>query len=125
MNPRYFRPVIASPSTGSGRASASQGSPIRDALRHELSWTHYRTLLRVENEPARHWYMKEAANQNWSSRALDRQIGITRMLEDVQVSGLWIGMTRKSMCKVPGSVIYSDFPTYNLPERGIGNGEAA
>jgi hypothetical protein len=27
--------------------------PIRDALRHELSWTHYRTLLRVENEQAR------------------------------------------------------------------------
>ncbi|MFZ3019196.1 MAG: DUF1016 N-terminal domain-containing protein [Gallionella sp.] len=24
--------------------------PIRDALRHELSWTHYRTLLRVEND---------------------------------------------------------------------------
>jgi hypothetical protein len=30
--------------------------PIRDALRHELSWTHYRTLLRAENEQARHWF---------------------------------------------------------------------
>lgn len=49
--------------------------PIRDALRHELSWTHYRNLLRVENETARNWYMDEAANQNWSTRALDRQIG--------------------------------------------------
>ncbi len=49
--------------------------PIRDALRHELSWTHYRNLLRIEGEPARHWYMNEAANQNWSTRALDRQIG--------------------------------------------------
>lgn len=49
--------------------------PICDALRHELSWTHYRSLLRVETEPARHWYMNEAADQNWSSRALDRQIG--------------------------------------------------
>ncbi len=48
--------------------------PIRDALRHELSWTHYRTLLRVENEQARRWYMEETATQNWSSRALDRQI---------------------------------------------------
>lgn len=26
--------------------------PIRDAVRRELSWTHYRTLLRVENPPA-------------------------------------------------------------------------
>jgi len=49
--------------------------PICDALRHELSWTHYRTLLRVEDEKARRWYMDEAAAQNWSSRALERQIG--------------------------------------------------
>ena len=48
--------------------------PIRDALRPELSWTHYRTLLRVEDEHARLWYMKEAASQSWTTRALDRQI---------------------------------------------------
>ena len=47
--------------------------PIRDALRHELSWTHYRTLLRVEDERARRWYMDETAAQNWSSRALERR----------------------------------------------------
>jgi len=51
-----------------------QAFPIRDALRHELSWTHYRRLLGVNNEKARHWYMDECANLNWSSRALDRQI---------------------------------------------------
>lgn len=49
--------------------------PIRDALRHELSWTHYRLLLRVENVKARDWYANEAAAQNWSTRALERQIG--------------------------------------------------
>jgi len=52
-----------------------QAFPKCDALRHELSWTHYRTLLRVESETARQWYMNEAATQNWSSRALERQIG--------------------------------------------------
>lgn len=52
-----------------------QAFPIRDALRHKLSWTHYRLLLRVENEKAREWYMLEAATQNWSTRALERQIG--------------------------------------------------
>ncbi len=52
-----------------------QAFPKCDALRHELSWTHYRTLLRVDSESARHWYMNEAAAQNWSSRALERQIG--------------------------------------------------
>lgn len=50
--------------------------PIRNAVRTELSWTHYRTLLRVENPAARDWYLREAINQNWSSRALDRQIGV-------------------------------------------------
>ncbi|MFJ2445609.1 YhcG family protein [Pseudomonas sp. NPDC087626] len=52
-----------------------QAFPICDALRHELSWTHYRALLRVENDHARHWYMIESATQNWSTRALERQIG--------------------------------------------------
>jgi predicted nuclease of restriction endonuclease-like (RecB) superfamily len=51
-----------------------QAFPIRDALRHELSWTHYRRLLRVDNNDARLWYMNESAGQNWSSRALERQI---------------------------------------------------
>ena len=49
--------------------------PMCDALRHTLSWTHYRSLLKVEDETARVWYMNEAAEQNWSSRALERQIG--------------------------------------------------
>lgn len=52
-----------------------QAFPIRDALRHELSWTHYRLLLRVENAKARDWYIAEAATQNWTTRALERQIG--------------------------------------------------
>src|SRR5882762_7048090 len=51
-----------------------QAFPIRDALRHELSWTHYRTLLRVENDSARQWYMNEAVSQGWTTRSLERQI---------------------------------------------------
>jgi predicted nuclease of restriction endonuclease-like (RecB) superfamily len=51
-----------------------QAFPIRDALRHELSWTHYRLLSKIENTNARTWYMAEAAQQSWSSRALERQI---------------------------------------------------
>ncbi len=52
-----------------------QAFPNCDALRHELSWTHYRLLSKVENEESRQWYMTEAAVQNWSTRALQRQIG--------------------------------------------------
>ena len=45
-----------------------------DALRHELSWTHYRKLLKVEDEKARQFYLDESAKSNWSTRQLDRQI---------------------------------------------------
>jgi predicted nuclease of restriction endonuclease-like (RecB) superfamily len=49
--------------------------PIRDAVRPELSWTHYRLLLRVDDEAAREWYVRESIAQNWSTRALERQMG--------------------------------------------------
>jgi predicted nuclease of restriction endonuclease-like (RecB) superfamily len=52
-----------------------QTFPIWNAVRTELSWTHYRNLLSVESDTARQWYMNEAASQNWSSRALGRQVG--------------------------------------------------
>jgi len=48
---------------------------IRSTLWIELSWSHYKLLIRVKNESARAWYMKEAVKSNWSVRALDRQIG--------------------------------------------------
>ena len=44
------------------------------ALRSELSWTHYRSLMRVENERARSFYLEEAIKSNWSTIQLDRQI---------------------------------------------------
>lgn len=47
---------------------------IRDTLRPELSWSHYRRLISVENQAARQWYMNEAADSVWSTRQLDRQI---------------------------------------------------
>ena len=47
---------------------------IRYSLRSELSWSHFRCLMRVENKTARAWYANEAATQGWSVRALDRQI---------------------------------------------------
>ena len=58
--------------------------PIRHAVRDELSWTHYRMLLKVDNPDARTWYMNEAAAENWSSRQLERQISVLyyeRMLQ--------------------------------------------
>ena len=39
-----------------------------------LSWTHYKTLLQVEDAKARAWYEKETAEQTWSVRTLQRNI---------------------------------------------------
>ena len=44
------------------------------ALRSELSWTHYRLILRVEKHSARLFYLNEAVNSAWSTRELERQI---------------------------------------------------
>jgi predicted nuclease of restriction endonuclease-like (RecB) superfamily len=48
--------------------------PNFSALRRNLTWTHYKSLLRIQNPQARNWYATEAAEQGWSVRALDRQI---------------------------------------------------
>lgn len=47
---------------------------IRYALRSELTWTHYRLIMRVESPVARKFYMNEAAEAHWSTRQLERQI---------------------------------------------------
>ena len=48
--------------------------PICDAVRHKLSWTHYRLLLKVEKPDARSFYETECVNSRWSTRELERQI---------------------------------------------------
>lgn len=48
--------------------------PIWDSVRPELTWTHYRTLMRVEEKHIRNFYMDEAIKGNWSVRQLERQI---------------------------------------------------
>ncbi|KUO67775.1 MAG: hypothetical protein APF77_10265 [Clostridia bacterium BRH_c25] len=48
--------------------------PNWNALRANLSWTHYRMLLKVEDSVARDFYLDECAKSNWSTRQLERQI---------------------------------------------------
>ncbi|MDX1904697.1 MAG: PDDEXK nuclease domain-containing protein [Thermonemataceae bacterium] len=48
--------------------------PIWNALRTELSWTHYRLLARLDSEQKRSYYLKESIAANWNSRELQRQI---------------------------------------------------
>ena len=48
--------------------------PIVDAVRQQLSWTHYRILMRIEKDDAREFYLKESVEGNWSTRQLERQV---------------------------------------------------
>jgi predicted nuclease of restriction endonuclease-like (RecB) superfamily len=76
-----------------------QHFPNWNALRSELSWTHYRLLLRADTPEARSWYMQEAAAQNWSTRVLERQIGTLyyeRLLSSQDEDGL-LAETRQTL----------------------------
>ena len=48
--------------------------PIANALRSQLSWTHYRSLIRIDNQDKREFYLAEATKNNWTARQLERQI---------------------------------------------------
>lgn len=48
--------------------------PNRDAVRPELTWSHYRLLLRIKNDRVRKFYVTESISEHWSTRKLDRNI---------------------------------------------------
>jgi len=50
-----------------------QTFPNWNAVRSELTWTHYRLLARVENDAARVFYVQEAIDCQWNTRTLERQ----------------------------------------------------
>jgi len=51
-----------------------QAFPIRDTLCPELSWSHYRHLMRIANEERKAFYLEECVKSGWSVRQLERQI---------------------------------------------------
>ncbi len=48
--------------------------PIANALRSQFTWTHYRMLMRINNQDKREYYIAESIKNNWTSRQLERQI---------------------------------------------------
>lgn len=64
-----------------------------------LNWTHYRSLLRVQNEDARKWYLTEASKEHWSTRTLDRNINSQyyfRLLQSPQKDAVVAEMKAKT-----------------------------
>ncbi len=60
--------------TNSYVLNSQSGFVINNDLRNELTWTHYRLLMRVESKKARDFYVKESIENSWSTRQLERQI---------------------------------------------------
>lgn len=82
--------------------------PKWDAVRPELSWSHYRRLIAVENPDARMWYMSEAADSLWSTRQLDRQISTLyydRLLGSKEKENVQMEARQKLSEMVPESYI--------------------
>ena len=52
------------------------------ALRSELGWTHYRSIMRVKNPAAKAWHTNEAVDEGWSARALERQISVSDIINN-------------------------------------------
>ena len=55
--------------------SVSAELELTKMLPSNLSWSHYERLMRIKNEDERDWYMREAAEESWSVRTLNRNIG--------------------------------------------------
>ena len=76
------------------QSSVDDKSEIVAAVRSQsrmLSWSHYRILLQVSDSDAREWYAKEAYEEAWSSRTLQRNVSSQyyyRMLKTQDPSGV-------------------------------------
>jgi len=82
--------------------------PKVDALRQQLTWTHYRLILNVDNLQARQFYLDECAKGNWSTRQLERQINsfcYERLLASHDKSGIIDEIVQKEPGKTPQDVV--------------------
>ena len=95
--------------------------PNRYALRSELTWTHYRSLMRVTNKQARDFYFEEAIKSQWSTRQLDRQIN-TFFYERLLSSKTGVPpVSEKDDILNPSSIIHDPYVLefLGLPEKDV------
>lgn len=55
--------------------TASAELELAKMIPSNLSWSHYERLMRIKNKDERDWYMREASEENWGVRTLNRNIG--------------------------------------------------
>jgi predicted nuclease of restriction endonuclease-like (RecB) superfamily len=78
--------------------------PIVNALRSQFSWTHYRVLLRIDNQDKREFYIAETEKNNWTARQLERQVN-SHLFERLLISNdvkevLAVARREKQPCDV-------------------------
>ena len=59
---------------GEAQKSYPAGTELPHGFSPQLSWSHYRALMRVENRAARDFYERETSECGWSKVQLERQI---------------------------------------------------
>ena len=81
-------------------------------LHSNLSWTHYRILLRVDSPDARAFYEIEAIKNNWSARELERQINsllFERLAKSKDKAGLMKLATKGHEIVAPADIFKDPF----------------
>ena len=87
-------------SEGANTISYPAGSESPSGFHPNLSWSHYRALMRVEDLSARQFYETEAVQSNWSRRDLERQIGslfYERLLASTDKTAMLEGVRHEAM----------------------------
>lgn len=82
--------------------------PNHHTLCDKLSWSHYRLLMRVENESARQFYIEESVKSSWSVRQLERQINTfsyQRLLASHGNHDVVEDTTKRELAKAPEDII--------------------
>lgn len=107
--------------------------PNSYALSSQLSWTHYRLLMRIEKEAARQFYLAECEKSNWSTRQLERQINsfyYERLLSSQDKDGVRNEIQKLEAGSTPQDIIRDPYvleflglkETPNLYEKDLENG---
>ncbi|MDB6102337.1 MAG: hypothetical protein JWO52_2336 [Gammaproteobacteria bacterium] len=84
------------------------GGELLPRFHPNLSWSHYRALMRVTDADARHFYEAEAVRANWSRRDLERQINSLyhqRLLASADKTGVRQGQRQSAQVLRPVDVL--------------------
>ncbi|MDR3012589.1 MAG: DUF1016 N-terminal domain-containing protein [Chitinispirillales bacterium] len=93
--------------------------PIRATVRPELSWSHYRLLMKIDNAPKREFYLKECAESNWSVRQLERERMKHALFDYAALTDKDAEQAREDLVKTKGFFILPSELFENVRKRAV------